>query len=83
MRYTVLEWPDSQNVMERDDAIFIEDDSNCTWAIPDECGDYVLYEWPESQDKDGFLLPNAAKLVYEPIKKEKIGCTANFSGRAD
>jgi len=69
-RYTVLQWPDSQDIMDEDGAIFIMDAPNSTWAIPDEDGDYVLYEWPESQDKDGLLLDNSAKLVYEPKKGE-------------
>lgn len=67
MRYRVVEWPEAQEVVGREDAICIVGTDFPVYAVPDEHGDYVLYEWPESQDVDGYHVDGNAVLAYEPL----------------
>lgn len=55
-KYTLVVWPDSQDVMDNPDAIFIFDDEFAgpsAYFVPAkkaEDADYVLVEWPDSQE---------------------------------
>jgi len=64
-RYRIVTWPESQEFMEDEDSLFLPEEPNMTYAVPDEDGDYVLYLWPNSQDKDGYHFENNT-LSYEP-----------------
>ena len=54
-KYTLYTWPESQDVMDDPEAIFVPDDEfagPCAYFVPAENekdADYVLVEWPDSQ----------------------------------
>lgn len=72
MKYKVYYWPVSQKIMNRNDAILIYSEDEPVFAVPDdENGDYILIEWPESQN---FYHLDEALLVDDGtvlIKKDK------------